>query len=300
MSVKKIITIVLVFVQAMGVSAMSDSLRESGKRKCLIAGTGLGFSSGFYLLYQQWYKDYSRGRFVFFDDSREWLGMDKVGHFGTSWFIHGSLAQLARHQGFSRQQANLYGIISTSVFMTSIEVMDGFSKGWGFSWSDYAANLAGIAYSSWQFSLESHNLPAIKYSWQPNALHHIRPELLGTSIASRMLKNYNEQTYWLSIPSSLMHHDLPAWFCISMGYGAAGMLGGNDNIWSNASGVIQNYSWISRRSEWKLSFDIDLTRLPLRKKWQRILASWLRWVKIPAPTLCLGSSTSPKWHLVYW
>ena len=300
MSVKKIITLSVFLIIVTRMSANTDSLRVTDKRTMLLTTTGLGFSSSFYLLYQQWYKPYSSGQFSFFDDSEEWLGMDKVGHFTSSWFIHGNLAQLAMQCGFSEQQANLYGVVSASVFMTSIEIMDGFSQGWGFSWSDYSANLAGIAYSSLQFKLKRHKLPILKYSWQPDELPSVRSDLLGNSTASRMLKNYNEQTYWLSVPLNSVYQKWPSWFCFSLGYGANGMLGGRDNVWWDESGNKQDYSLIPRRSEWKFSFDIDITRLPLKKKWQRNLAGWLRWIKIPAPTLSVGSGTLPKWHLIYW
>ncbi len=277
-----------------------DSARVFKKSNAVWVSTGVGFSAGFYLLYQTWYKPYSRQDFMFFDDSREWLGMDKVGHFGTAWFIHGNLAALAHSNGFTKKEANRYALVGSATFMTAIEIMDGFSTDWGFSWFDYAANVSGIAYSAIQYRLTDSKLPVLKYSWQPGDLHSLRPDLLGNSIPTRMLKNYNEQTYWLSFPMALLSSNLPNWFCFSIGYSANGMVGGQNNLWSDKMGLIQDYTTLPRRSEIKLSFDIDLTQLKFKKNWQKKLVTWLRWLKIPAPALVLQTGKRPGWYPVYW
>jgi len=300
MTVKKIFTLCCWLFFLHKVPAQNDSTSVFAQQKLVWAATGVGFSIGFTGLYQAWYKPYAREGFSFFDDSNEWLGMDKIGHFGTSWFLHSTLADLAANNHFSRKQANRYGAISATAFMSAIEVMDGFSSGWGFSWSDYAANIAGIAYSSLQFQHPQLHLPIVKYSWQSGDLYSIRPELLGNSIPSRMLKNYNEQTYWLSMPVDLLSEELPAWLCLSFGYGASGLLGGRDNVWLDESGTTIDYSHVKRRSMLKFSFDVDLGALPLRKKWQKNLIRWVRWIKIPAPCLIIEHGKSPNWQAIYW
>jgi len=37
--------------------------------------------------YYSWYYQYNSGKFHFFDDSREWLEMDKVGHFLAAYSL---------------------------------------------------------------------------------------------------------------------------------------------------------------------------------------------------------------------
>ena len=37
--------------------------------------------------YYSWYYQYNSGKFHFFDDSREWFAMDKVGHFFSAYSL---------------------------------------------------------------------------------------------------------------------------------------------------------------------------------------------------------------------
>ena len=48
--------------------------------------------------------------------------------------------------GHQRKQINLPGFVGWHAFPKStIEVMDGFSEGWGFSLTDMSANVAGLS-----------------------------------------------------------------------------------------------------------------------------------------------------------
>lgn len=38
-------------------------------------------------LYYLWYKDYPQTNFHFFNDNSEWLQMDKMGHFFSSYYL---------------------------------------------------------------------------------------------------------------------------------------------------------------------------------------------------------------------
>lgn len=283
MTVKKIFILLLFFCYCNLALALADSLPEKKPKGCLIAGTALGFTGGFYLLYQSWYKAYSVGRFHFFDDSREWKGMDKLGHIASASILFDQFADIAGYSGYTKRQANLYALGSSMAFLTAIECMDGFSDGWGFSVADYTANVAGTTLSFLRRSGAGRNWPTVKYSWKPGNLSALRPELLGRSVAERMLKNYNEQTYWLSFPLKMIFPNSPPWLCIATGYTANGMLGARTNSWTTQAGILNDYTDIERYSAFKLSLDIDLLALPLKKKWQRKLVGIVRWIKIPAP-----------------
>ena len=283
MPVKKIFILVFFFCLCSFVKGQVDSLHKKKHKSYLIAGTSIGFSGGFYLLYQAWYKPYSVGRFHFFDDANEWRGMDKIGHVASASLLFDQFADFASHSGFSKKQANWYALGSSMVFLSAIECMDGFSAGWGFSVADYTANLVGASYSFFKRNSEGGNWPALKYSWKPGSLGKVRPELLGYSIPERMLKNYNEQTYWLSFPLKMFYSKSPRWLCLAAGYTANGMLGARANSWTTDNGSVYDYTNITRYSALKFSLDIDLLALPLKKKWQRKLLGIVRWIKIPAP-----------------
>ena len=51
---------------------------------CVQAGAGTGSIAA---LSSTWYKNYPHTTFHFFDDSREWLMMDKAGHIFTSYYL---------------------------------------------------------------------------------------------------------------------------------------------------------------------------------------------------------------------
>ena len=94
-------------------------------------------------LYQAWYADYPLGRFHFFNDMREWQQMDKMGHWlmaynESRWVYHG-----ARWTGIPQRKAAWCGFAGGQLIQTSLEIFDGFSEQWGFSWGDVAFNTLG-------------------------------------------------------------------------------------------------------------------------------------------------------------
>jgi hypothetical protein len=56
-----------------------------------IVGQGLTRSGTLGGLYVAWYSQYDQESFHFFDDSKEWLQMDKVGHSATAYQISPNL-----------------------------------------------------------------------------------------------------------------------------------------------------------------------------------------------------------------
>jgi len=94
------------------------------------------------------------------------------------------------------------------------------------------------------------------------------------------LKDYNGQTYWLSYPVKRN-----SFLSLSLGYSAKGMLGAHDNTWFDSSGQLKDYMYYRRYSQWSLSFDVDLMKVPIRGKAWKWFASSFRWVKFPLPAL---------------
>lgn len=94
-------------------------------------------------LNQLWYADYPRSKFKTINDSGEWLQMDKMGHVFSSYQLGRIGANALNWSGVSKKDQLLYGSTLGLGFLTAVEVMDGFSEEWGFSWTDMAANVAG-------------------------------------------------------------------------------------------------------------------------------------------------------------
>ena len=90
-----------------------------------------------------WYKQYPRGSFHFQDDWGEWENVDKMGHMFTAYMYSKWISDLTHWTGVPRKSADWAGFGASMLFQTTIEIMDGFSDRWGFSWSDMAFNTAG-------------------------------------------------------------------------------------------------------------------------------------------------------------
>ena len=59
--------------------------------------------------YEFWYKDFETTSFHFFNDNREWLQMDKIGHVGTSYQLSKWGQKLFVWTGLSERKAAFYG-----------------------------------------------------------------------------------------------------------------------------------------------------------------------------------------------
>ncbi len=257
------------------------------KRLYLMTGAeAIAISATYSGLYMLWYKDYSLGRFHTFNDNSEWLQMDKVGHATASYFVGKLGYDLMRGVGLDKRNSLIYGGGIGLFYLTGVEIMDGFSNGWGFSYGDMIANTAGAALfigQQWAFDKQ---IVSMKFSYSPSLYAPYRPDLLGDNSIQRALKDYNGQTYWLSVNLKSLMPDqkiLPDWLNLAFGYGANGMLGG----FSNPTG--SEYPQIERYRQFYISPDIDWTRVPVKSKYLKFALEVLSFIKMPAPALELGN-----------
>jgi hypothetical protein len=280
--------------------ANTDSLSPRSRKVILLSGTtGLTAGSLVYLN-QAWYQQYNTGRFTFFNDNSEWLQMDKAGHVYTTFQMSRLLYDAFLWAGYSRNTSLAAGNTVGFAYLTAVEVMDGFSRGWGFSWGDELANAAGTSLSlAQQLVWDEHRL-SLKFTYAPSGLAQYNPPLLGNSFPTRLLKDYNAQTYWLSfnpfvIAGRKERKYLP-WLNFSIGYGAWGMLGGHENR-ITAVDAGGNALYIERGRRLYFSLDLDLTRIPVRSVFLKRLFSVLNMVKVPAPALGLGGGRT-RFHIL--
>jgi hypothetical protein len=188
-----------------------------------------------------------------------------------------------------------------------IEVLDGFSAEWGWSWSDIGANVfgSGLFLSqelAWGEQRIQYKFSFHRKSYDEPMLNQRSNKLFGNSWYERMLKDYNGQTYWLSanLKSFFPKSKLPAWLNISVGYGADGMFGGFENLAKDKDGNITfDRRDIQRYRQWYLAPDIDFTKIKTNKKWLRTAFHFLNAFKFPAPALEL-SNGKLKAHAIYF
>lgn len=242
-------------------------------RKNAAAGTTiLLYGGSLAWLHQVWYKPYRTGDFHFFDDSDEWLQMDKLGHVFTAFHITRMLGKFYENSGFKKSTALASGISFS--YLTLIEVMDGFSSGWGFSRADFWSNALGVGLGAF-YNLSDEIPVKFKYSFFPNSHEYQqRPDLLGKTIPERLLKDYNNQTYWISFP--VFPKSGNKWLCplmVSLGYGAGGMLSGHPS---------QNDI---RRRDFYISLDFNPDKIKVRSRYLKKCLGLFNVIKFPFPAL---------------
>jgi hypothetical protein len=189
--------------------------------------------------------------------------------------------------GFSRKNELLVGGTLGFFYLTAIEVMDGFSNGWGYSWGDQLADGIGCGLAITQGAIWKEQRIQIKYSYSKSGLAQYNPGLLGQSTGAQLLKDYNAQTYWLSFnPVKMFSKDnrFPAWLNLALGYSAYGMVNGHDNYSMQPAAEV-GLSGLKRERQFYLSLDVDLTKLKVRSRFLRGLFSTISMLKFPAPAI---------------
>jgi hypothetical protein len=301
---KWLLLIILSLLLIRPTAAQSDTAKVSGtKAKKIILATGSAALTVGSLIYlnQAWYSEYHTGKFHFFNDNQEWLQMDKAGHVFSNYQMARLMPQAFNWAGYSEKKSLWIGGTIGFAYMTAIECMDGFSNGWGFSWGDQAANAIGAALAISQRVFWKEQRVQLKFSFAQSGLAKYNPSLLGENFYTQIIKDYNGQTYWLSLnPSSFMKTPkrFPKWLNIAFGYSAFGMLGGHGNnfVVQDADG---NVLKIDRERRFLFSLDIDLTRIRTRSKFLKGLFSLINIVKIPAPAIQL-SQKGLRAHYIYF
>ena len=235
------------------------------------------YSLGLVAMNELWYKNYPKSNFHFINDNSSWLQMDKMGHIATSYYSGVNGIKLYRWAGIDDKKAIWIGGLRGTFYNSIIEILDGFSENWGASMGDFASNSFGsfIAISQELYWKEQRIL--IKYSYSRSDLSYQNSELFGDNFFQRTFKDYNGQTYWISMNiNSIFTSDnshFPDWLNLALGHSAKGMISPN------------NTTNDGRYRQFFLSFDIDLMRIKSKNKILSVLSNVFGYIKIPFPTV---------------
>jgi hypothetical protein len=287
-----------------------DSIPSATKNKRVWFVGGLHvatWTASYIALNTAWYKGYPKSAFHFFNDNGEWNQMDKCGHTWTAYQMSRLSSGMWKWAGLNERTSAWLGGVSGLAYQSIIEIQDGFSSEWGFSWGDMAANTLGAAtyvaqQLGWHEQRLQFKLSYYPYDYNTPDLKARRDNLFGTSLQERMLKDYNSQTYWLSanVHAFFPESKWPAWLNLAFGYNSNGMLGGYGNQWTDKQGNTINRTDIQRVRHFLLSPDIDLTRIRTNHKWLRTLLYVGNMIKIPAPAIALSSQGKWKAYALYY
>ena len=280
----KFLTFICLFFSQL-LFAQNDSLKNFKIALGVEAGI---YAGSIYSLNQLWYKDFPRSSFHWHNDNSNWLQMDKLGHSFSSYQLGLLSMDIFRSYGISEKKSIWYGGTYGTVFLTTIEILDGFSKEWGASWGDLLANTFGTSLLVFQEIIWKEQRLQLKYSFLKSKYSDKNPELLGSSLSQQLIKDYNGQTIWLSanINSFIKESKLPYWLNVAFGYGVDGMIYSNSNI--------------NEKRQFYISLDVDLRRVDTGNKFLNKTLKFLSFIKIPSPTILMDDFIKFKFSPFYY
>lgn len=296
------------FAQAYKIRPLEYSPRPL-KNRCLAAGIGIPAFYGGVLtgLNYIWYANYPRSRFRFFNDGLEWNQVDKMGHAQTAYFESVFAYHIFRWAGLNNTQSAILGGVTGWTLQSSIEILDGFSAGWGASGWDIAANTLGAAIATTQFLLWKEQRISLKYSYHllpypSGQLNDRANQLYGSGPLERLLKDYNNANYWVSVNLASFNKNQKhlKWLNIAIGFGAGNMYGGFENRWNTTGGRQIDRSDIPRYRKFFISLDADLTKIKVNSRAGRMALGILNILKLPAPAVEFNTLGQVVFHPIHF
>lgn len=174
-------------------SIQTESESIFNKKNISTIGIASIYAVSIYEAYSMWWADETSSfRFIehkhpLFQDPSH-LGMDKVGHFYTSYYFYHIQKEVLLWGGYSDSYSKYLSALLSSSFALLIEVGDAFSP-YGFDYKDLIFNLAGVGYGLLQDKypfLQNFNF---KWSYFPHN---------GLSGLGNFSDQYYDQIYWLT------------------------------------------------------------------------------------------------------
>lgn len=287
----KLILFALVLLRFQSLGQINDTTTVNKKRlTTFIVASTTAYTATLIGLNQLWYSQSEKQDFEWFNDNHEWKQVDKLGHFFSSYYFSYGTASALKWTGVKPKKSDWIGALTGFAIMLPIEIMDGHSAAYGASAGDLLANAIGAGFFYGQAALWNEQRIHPKFSFHTTDYAAIRPEVLGESILSQMFKDYNGQTYWLSVDMDKFIR-FPKWLNLAVGYGADGMVYAEDS--TNEANGYHAYR------QFYFALDFDLTSIKTRSKALKTLIFFANMIKIPAPTLEF-SSEGTRFHILYF
>ncbi|RYF70720.1 MAG: DUF2279 domain-containing protein [Cytophagaceae bacterium] len=285
------------------IRTVTDTLPQSTLRKgrlaIVIATESTLYLGSMAYLQFVWYDGDKRVPFEFYNDSGGYLQVDKFGHaYGA--YLESYLGYHAlRWAGVPKRKALLYGATLGFVLQAPIEVWDGLYEGWGFSWGDIGANAFGTSLFLVQEQLFDEQRIKYKFSFAASTYAKQANGYLGTTSLGQVFNDYNGHTYWLSMSLNriIKSPKIPAWLCVSVGYGANGMFGEFKNLSYYAGATIPE---TQRYRQFLLSLDVDWTKIKTRSRFLNGLFKSMFMLKLPFPAIEFNSKGQFKAYGLYY
>jgi len=267
-------------------NAQTDSTKAF---RIAVASELIVYSATLYGLNDLWYSDYERSSFHWYNDNKNWYKQDKFGHATTAYNVSQLGTNVMLWSGVPRKKAIWYGGLYGPFFLTSIEVLDGYSEKWGASYGDLIANTLGSFLFVGQELAWQEQKIQLKYSFYQTSYASQNPNILGSNFMEEAIKDYNGQTYWLSLnlKSFISKSKTPEYLNVAFGYGIDNLLSG---------GAFTDDS----KQQYYLSLDIDLNRIKTNNAFLDKCLKVLSFIKVPMPAIILDSKQKFKFYPIYY
>ena len=231
------------------------------------------------------------GDFHFIEDIEYARGLDKFGHFYTSFCMSTFSSDILMECGLDYTTSTWAGAGLGLAYTTYVEVEDGFAKNWGFSPSDAISNVVGAS-----FLVAQNHVPFLQNftprwsfvpaEWTGDRTINERPRTF--------IDDYNSTTFWLAFNvNNLLPADAaaywPDWLMVSLGYGIRNYAVNDEN--GVPIGVTRRYM---------IGLDYDWVKIipPSSIGPLNYLRQALNYIRLPGPTLEIGDD-GVKFGLLY-
>ncbi len=286
---------ILLFILAplIGFAQQRDSVNHINKKRItgFVIASSAAYTASIVGLSALWYSNSPNQSFQFFNDNAEWKQVDKIGHFYSAYHLSSTTSQALQWCGVSQKKSDIIGAISGFAMLVPIEILDGRSQAYGASTGDLIADAVGGGIYIGQSLLWKEQRILPKFSFSTTSYPTLNPNLLGNGLPDEILKDYNGQTYWLSIDMDKFMK-FPRWLNLAAGYGAEGMVYARDE-----QNVKAGYATPYR--QFFLALDLDLTSIRTKSKALKALIFFANMIKVPAPTVEF-STKGVRFHAFYF
>ncbi len=239
-----------------------------------------------------------QAEFKIIEDGQYALYADKAGHIFGGYIMSYAYTEFLSSAGVSWELSNIIGATIGLSYQTYVEILDGYGSNFGFSPSDFYANLFGSS-----FFLAQHYVPFLqnftpKFMYVPADAHgemKRRPHFA-------FIDDYSSHTMWMSVN---VHNILgkeynqywPKWLQLSFGYAVRNLCDPNDPNFDCSDSYAVN-GIVHGDRKFIIALDYNLAELipEVGAPFDWFIQS-LNYVKLPSPAIEFGEQT--KFMLVY-
>lgn len=247
----------------------------------------------------------NKASFKIKEDAIYSLYADKGGHFFGGYIMSYTFNETLLAVGFGKDDGILWGSILGLAYQTYVEVLDGYGQNFGFSPSDFYADVVGSAYYYAQQKIPVLQNFTPKFHYYPAEWHGEHSRKPHDSF----IDDYSSQTFYVSINVHNLLPDnyskyWPEWLELTVGY-AARNLSINDPYYQHITPYPGSYPYKSNYAEawgnpkYIVGLDYDVVKLLPDgcNAWNWFKQSLNYW-KLPSPAIEF-SRDKPKFFLMY-